>query len=855
MMQQYFKIKDEYKDCIIMFRLGDFYEMFFDDAKIASKELELTLTGRDCGLEQRAPMCGVPFHSVDGYINRLIKKNYKVAICDQLEDPKEAKGMVKRGVTRVITPGTVTDSSMLEGGENNFIMSLNISGENLGICYCDVSTGSFYVYEIKNSRGNIFAEINKIKPKEIIVSDENYEYLKNLLAKTNLKNAFITPYFNYAFEYGKARKALLEHFCVHNLSGFGCEELKSATASGGALISYLIETQKNSLVHINTIKLQSASKNMALDTTAIRNLELTQTIIDGERRGSLLWLLDKTKTSLGARMLRRFIENPLKDINKINMRLDSVEEIKNSIPMADALNNSLKNIFDLERIISKISYGSLNAKDCLLLKSSLKDLPIIKNAISDANSSLLQFLCEKIDTLDEICDLLERAIDENAGISLRDGGIIKKGYNAEIDELASASENGKQWLANLEAKEKEATGIPKLKIGYNKVFGYFIEVTKSYTDKVPFRYTRKQTLVNCERYITQELKDMEDAILNAHDKRCQLEYAVFSQIRDELAKCISRIQTTANVISYIDVLNSLAGVANEFDYVKPKMTEDGVINIKNGRHPVVEKMTGQSFVPNDILLDNNKSNLLLITGPNMSGKSTYMRQAGLIVLMAHLGSFVPAESAQITIVDRIFTRVGASDDLSSGQSTFMVEMNELANILNNATSKSLLILDEIGRGTSTLDGLSIARATIEYIMDKIGAKTLFATHYHELIEMENERKGIKNYSIAVKEFGSEIIFLHKIINKGTDKSFGVEVARLAGLPEEVTKRAGDLLTSLGKQEFSASKKSKKSPEKANFASEKQSEIVQKIKNIDVNTLAPIEALNILYNLKKEAENE
>ena len=854
MMQQYMKIKEECPDALLMYRLGDFYEFFFEDAKIAAKELDLVLTGRDCGLEERAPMCGVPFHAADSYINKLISKNYKVAICEQLEDPATAKGMVKRGIIRIVTPGTVTDSAMLEDKENNYILSIAFS-DQLGLAYCDVSTGAFFVYQADSSDAALLNELNRVKPREVLIPDGKRADFEQFLNDHHIKDLFYNSYFDWAFEKQSAYRALTEHFHAENLRGYGCEQMIAAQQAGGALIAYLHDTQKNSLLHINTIRVVDQSRNMMLDATAIRNLELTQTIRDGEKRGSLLWLLDKTKTSLGARMLKQYIENPLNDLKAINNRLEAVLELKEDLSLAEEIKTALKDVYDLDRIITKISYASLNARDCLSLKMSLAGLPRLKELLSTAHASLLLELARQIDPLDDIYALIEAAICEDAGLSIRDGGIIKTGYNCEIDQLRDTAQNGKNWLAELEAKEKEATGIPKLKIGYNKVFGYYIEVTNSYADQIPYRYIRKQTLVNCERFITEELKSMEDSILNAEERQCAKEYAVFGEIRLTLEGAISRIQKSAVAIAAIDVLQSFAAVAYEYNYVMPDMTTDGKILIQDGRHPVVEKMSRQaSFVPNDVKLDLQKNNMLLITGPNMAGKSTYMRQVGLIVLMAHIGSFVPAQAASICLVDRIFTRVGASDDLASGQSTFMVEMNELANILNHATQNSLIILDEIGRGTSTIDGLSIAWATVEYIISRIGAKTMFATHYHELIELEQLFAQIKNYSIAAREFGNEIVFLHKIVPHGTDKSFGVEVAKLAGLPEELVVHARQLLQRFQAQELDLPKDGNEDEQKERTPANENT-VIRKLRRIDVNTLTPLEALNLIGELQREIDDE
>ncbi|MEA4852672.1 MAG: DNA mismatch repair protein MutS [Christensenella sp.] len=860
MMQQYLKLKEEYPDCILMFRLGDFYEMFFEDAVTASRVLELVLTGRNCGLEERAPMCGVPYHAIDTYLAKLVEAGYKVAICDQLEDPSVAKGIVKRGITRVVTPGTVVEKSVLDEHENNYILSVFFgSGEEAGICYCDVSTGEFCISETKDD-AQLLNEMTRLAPKEILTADLQVKKLLSVIEKTPLKKSFVNPYFDWAFTTETAQKALCAHYKVQSLSAYGCDGYTDGICAGGALMQYLQDTQKNTLMHITTLKSLRDDSFMTLDPSTRRNLELTQTLMEGTKKGSLLWLLDKTKTAMGARLLKQYLLQPLKTLDKINDRLCAVEELFNDFYLRSSLGEALSEIYDLERIITRISYGTINARDCLALKSSLVALPGIKNLLSSTKSALLTEALEGLDGLEDIRDLLEQCINEDAPVSITDGGIIKKGYNEEADKLADAAINGKNWLVELEAREKEATGIKNLKIRYNKVFGYYIEVTKSNLTQVPYRYLRKQTLVNCERFITEELKEMEETILGAQEKRNALEYQLFLEIREKLAGAIERMQHCATRIALLDVMQSFASVAYENGYVRPNMSENGTISIKNGRHPVVESLLKNEFVPNDALLDNGNDAMLLITGPNMAGKSTYMRQVGLIVLMAHMGCFVPAESAEICLVDRVFTRVGASDNLASGQSTFMVEMNELANILNNATSRSLLILDEIGRGTSTTDGLSIAWASVEYIIEKLHAKTLFATHYHELVELEQMFSGIRNYSVAVKELGNDIVFLHKIIRGGTDRSFGVEVAKLAGLPAQVTDRANLFLEQLQDYRISLTENNEamirnedcKTDQSQHETAEK---CLEAINHIQVDTLSPIEALNFIYQLKKEINHE
>ncbi|MEG0594389.1 MAG: DNA mismatch repair protein MutS [Christensenella sp.] len=852
MMKQYLELKEEYPDCILMFRLGDFYEMFFEDAQTAARVLEIALTGRNCGLEERAPMCGVPHHAVNNYISKLIENGYKVAICDQLEDPRIAQGIVKRGITRVVTPGTVVENSILNESENNYILCVHYHKEGFGLSYCDVSTGEFCVTELADEQ-ELFNEMTRLNPKEILVADSHIKDFLVLVEKTRFKNTFINPYFDRSFDEKTAFTVLCGHFKVKSLTGFGCEEMHTAICAAGALMQYLIDTQKNALLHITTIKSQNDKTYMVLDPSTRRNLELTQTLMESGKKGSLLWLLDKTQTAMGARLLKKMLLQPLLNIDAINERLDAVGEIKENLYLRNSLIDYLGSIYDLERIISRISYGTIDAKDCLSLKRSIAALPMVRKLLESTKSSLLQDIYKNTDDLKDLFTLLDNAINEDAPVGIMDGNIIKVGYDAEIDKLISASKNGKMWLAELEKREKEETGIKNLKISYNKVFGYFIEVTKSNLAQVPYRYLRKQTLTNCERYITEELKDMEDTILGAEERRSTLEYEMFVKIRDTLGANVARIQSCAARIALLDAVQSFACVAYENGYTRPQMAEDGILEIKNGRHPVVESIRKQEFVPNDAMLNSDTQNMLLITGPNMAGKSTYMRQVGLIVLMAHIGCFVPASSAHICMVDRIFTRVGASDDLASGQSTFMVEMNELANILNNATKKSLLILDEIGRGTSTTDGLSIAWASVEYIITKLHAKTLFATHYHELVELEHMFSGIRNYSVAVKEMGHDIIFLHKIIKGGTDRSFGVDVAKLAGLPSAVIARARIFLDQLQEYEISLSggiSEKNTTPPKIELP-----ECVKKISKVNIDTLTPIEALNLVYMLKKELADE
>ena len=775
MMQQYLETKKQYKDCIIFYRLGDFYEMFFEDAITASKELEITLTGKNCGLEERAPMCGVPYHAVDSYLNKLVTKGYKVAIVEQVEDPATAKGIVKREVVRIVTPGTNLNTSALDETKNNYLMSIVCVENCFGIAIVDITTGDFFVTEVENNRA-LLDEIYKFMPSEIICNDA---FLLTGIDIDDLKNRLNITLFqleSWYFDDDMCKKALTDHFKVYDLSALGIDNYDVGTNAAGALMQYLTETQKNSLSHLTQIIPYSTNKFMILDTSTRRNLELCETLREKQKRGSLLWVLDKTKTAMGARMLRSYIEQPLIDKESIIKRQKAIEELNKSLITRDELREYLSPIYDLERLISKVAYKSANPRDLIALLNSLKMLPHIKTVIQDFKSPLFKEITEDLDVLDDITSLIDNSINEDPPINIKEGGIIKEGYNEEVDRLRKAKTEGKTWLAELETKEKEKTGIKGLKIKYNKVFGYYLDVTNSYKDLVPDYYVRKQTLTNSERYTTDELKQLEDVILGAEDKLFSLEYNLFSEIRDEISSQVVRIQTTAKALAKIDVFASLAYVAEHNNYVKPNINEKGIIDIKNGRHPVVEKMMPDSmFVTNDTYLDMNNNRVSIITGPNMAGKSTYMRQTALITLMAQIGSFVPATSANIGVCDKIFTRVGASDDLASGQSTFMVEMTEVANILRNATPKSLLILDEIGRGTSTFDGLSIAWAVVEHICDikLLGAKTLFATHYHELTELEGTMKGVNNYCISVKEQGDNIVFLRKIVKGGADKSYGM----------------------------------------------------------------------------------
>ena len=791
MMQQYLDTKAEYKDCILFFRLGDFYEMFFDDARTASRELELTLTGKDCGLSERAPMCGVPYHAVDTYVEKLIERGYKVAICEQMEDPALAKGLVKRAVTRIITPGTVIEPAMLDEKANNFLLSICFVADRAGLAFADVSTGEFYVHEITQPETTLSDEVARISPMEIICNDQ--VKLRACLQR-EMQNASEQP--SAWFQLANATEALCRHFALNDLSPLGLsDEYKAGASAAGALMRYLSETQKNALEHMTSLRIYQGSETMLLDRNTRRNLELTESIRGRSRKGSLLWLLDKTSTAMGGRLLRSWIEQPLVDEEKINRRLDAVGEFAQEHVLTMTLAEELQGVYDIERLLSKVAYKSMNARDCLSLCASLQKVPKIRELLREAKSQAVEEIRDSLDTLPELTDLLTRAIHPDAPILITEGGIIRDGYSQMLDEYRAASTSGKQWILELEQKEREETGIRNLRIQYNRVFGYYIEVSKSYYEMVPARYIRKQTLANCERYMTPELKEIEQKIVGAQEQSTRLELQLFTEVREKIAEQIARIQKTAMALKSLDALLSLAKSAIEYHYVRPEMTQDGTLDIVEGRHPVVEQtMSEGGFVPNDTHMNADDCRMCIITGPNMAGKSTYMRQVALIALMAHIGSFVPAKEAKIPVTDRIFTRVGASDDLASGQSTFMVEMSETAYILRNATAKSLVILDEIGRGTSTFDGLAIAWAVVEYLCDKqkSGAKTLFATHYHELSELEGHIDGVQNYCISVKEHGEDVIFLRKIIRGGADKSFGIHVARLAGVPHPVLVRAHEI---------------------------------------------------------------
>ena len=871
MMAEYVKTKQQYKDCILFYRLGDFYEMFFEDALTVTKELEITLTGKDCGLEERAPMCGVPFHAAETYINRLIEKGYKVAICEQVEDPKKAKGLVKREVIRVVTPGTTLDAASLDESKNNYLMSIVSMEDHFGCAIADISTGDCFLTEVDKPQ-KLLDEINKFVPAEIICNDA---FFMSGVDTDDLKNRLgicVFPLDAWYFDDSLCKRTLKEHFHVNTLEGLGIQDYDIGVIASGALFLYLQETQKSALSHMAGIRPYAAEKYMLIDSSSRRNLELVETLREKNKRGSLLWVLDKTKTAMGARTLRSYVEQPRIDAQKINRRLEALEELNKSPMLRDEIREYLNPIYDLERLISRISYQSANPRDLIAFASSLEMLPHIRQILKDFKTPLLTELYEDMDPLEDIASLIKSAIVDEPPLAQKDGGIIREGYHEDVDKFRRSRTDGKKWLTELEVREKERTGIKSLKIKYNRVFGYSLEVTNSFKELVPENYIRKQTLTNAERYITQELKDLEDLILGAEDKLYALEYELFCEVRDKVGAEVVRIQKTAKAVAALDVFASLALVAQRNNYVRPKINESGVLDIKNGRHPVVEQMIEHDmFIANDTYLDNQKKRVSIITGPNMAGKSTYMRQTALIVLMAQIGSFVPADKANIGIVDRIFTRVGASDDLASGQSTFMIEMTEVANILRNATSRSLLILDEIGRGTSTFDGLAIAWAVIEHISDTklCGAKTLFATHYHELTELEGKISGVNNYCIAVKEKGDDIVFLRKIVKGGADKSYGIQVAKLAGVPDSVICRAKELVEELSDADITAAVKDLTSSSKKKqkivydqvdmaqmslFDTVQDNDIVEEIRNLDMSHLTPMEAMNILYNLQNKIQN-
>ena len=875
MMKQYMETKSQYPDCILFYRLGDFYEMFFDDALTASRELEITLTGKNCGQEERAPMCGVPYHAVESYLNKLVSKGYKVAICEQLEDPKTAKGIVKRDVVRIVTPGTNLDTQALDESKNNYIMCIVYIADRYGVSVADITTGDYFVTEIEDS-AKLMDEIYRFSPSEIICNEAFYMSGMDLDGMKDRLGITIYSLDSWYFDDAVCRQKLLAHFKVSSFAGLGLADYDCGVISAGALLQYLLETQKNDLSNLTHITPYMSGKYMMLDSSTRRNLELCETLREKQKRGSLLWVLDKTKTAMGARTLRKYVEQPLIDKKEIEKRLDAVQELKDQAISREELREYLSPVYDLERLIMKITYGSANPRDLTAFRTSLEMLPPIRYILQDMQCELLKSITEDLDPLEDLCTLITNAIREDPPIAMKEGNIIRDGYNEEVDKLRRAKSDGKDWLAKLENEERKKTGIKNLRIKYNKVFGYYLEVTNSYKDLVPEYYTRKQTLANAERYITPELKELEDMILGAEDKLYALEYELYTEVRETVAAEVERIQQTAKAVAALDVFASLALVAERNNYVRPKINEKGVIDIKEGRHPVVERMIpNDMFIANDTYLDDKKHRISIITGPNMAGKSTYMRQTALIALMAQVGSFVPAKSANIGISDRIFTRVGASDDLASGQSTFMVEMTEVANILRNATSKSLLILDEIGRGTSTFDGLSIAWAVVEYISDSrlLGAKTLFATHYHELTELEGKIENVNNYCIAVKEKGDDIVFLRKIVKGGADKSYGIQVAKLAGVPDLVINRAKEIVEELSEEDITTrvseiatkDKVSKKKPkvkkydevdiaQMSLFDTVKDDDVLEELKNLDVGNMTPIDALNTIYRLQNKLKN-
>ncbi len=869
MMEQYIKTKEEYKDCILLYRLGDFYEMFFEDALTASKVLDITLTGKDCGLKERAPMCGVPYHAVDTYIQKLISEGYKVAIGEQVSDPKTSKGLVEREVIRVITPGTVLDPNSLDESRNNYLMCIVCMQNIFGCAVADVTTGDCYVTEIDREQ-KLLDEICKYAPAEIVCNESFRLSGIDLEDLEHRQGIALYSLEDWYFDEERCRELLLDHFHVASLEGLGLQDYDSGMIAVGALFQYLTETQKRDLCHMTSLHPYLADRYMMIDSSSRRNLELVETMREKRKRGSLLWVLDKKKTAMGARMLRQYVEQPLIDPDEIEKRLDAVEDFNNQAMLRDEICEYLSPVYDLERIISRVSYHTANPRDLISFSSSLSMLPHIRRLLADFHAPLLKELYEELDTLEDLCLLITSAIVDDPPLAMKEGGIIRDGYNEDVDRYRRSQTEGKQWLSELEEEERERTGIKNLKVKYNRVFGYYLEVSNSFKDLIPEDYTRKQTLANAERFITPRLKELEDLILGAEDKLKGLEYDLFVDVRDRIEEQVARIQKTAKAVAAIDVLSSLSVVAQRNHYVRPKLNTNGTISIKEGRHPVVELMLpNEMFIPNDTYLDSQDKRISIITGPNMAGKSTYMRQSALIVLMAQIGSFVPAKEADIGIVDRIFTRVGASDDLASGQSTFMVEMTEVANILRNATADSLLILDEIGRGTSTFDGLSIAWAVIEYInnQDLIGAKTLFATHYHELTELEGKLPGVHNYCIAVKEQGDDIVFLRKIVKGGADKSYGIQVAKLAGVPEAVITRAKELVEQLGQADIAATVKdiavSSELPAGSNQLEQEQislfdsvlnDDIIKELQEADISNMTPMEAMNFLYQLQSKINN-
>ena len=874
-MVHYMETKKQYPDCLLFYRLGDFYEMFFDDAVTASRELEITLTGKECGLEERAPMCGIPYHAVDSYLYKLVQKGYKVAIAEQMEDPKQAKGLVKREVIRVVTPGTITSSQALDETKNNYLMGIVYVGDTFGISACDITTGDYLVTEVEGER-NLLDEIHRFAPSEIICNEAFYMSGIDLEDLKDRYHVAISSLDSHYFSDDSCRRVLKEHFHVGSLEGLGLGDYDAGVIAAGAVMEYLYETQKNTLDHIAAITPYTTGEFMIIDTSTRRNLELLETLREKQRRGSLLWVLDKTRTAMGARLMRSLIEQPLVQKSAILERQQAIEELNMSYITREEIREYLNSVYDLERLMGRISYKSANPRDLISFRNSLEMLPHIKNLLGEMNSPLLRRIWEDLDPLEDLFSLIESAIVDDPPIAVKEGGMIREGYHQEADRLRHAKTEGKSWLAGLEAEERDKTGIKNLKIKFNKVFGYYFEVTNSFKNMVPDYFIRKQTLANAERYTTDKLKELEDIILGAEDKLVSLEYDLFCQVRDQIGGEVARIQKTAKALAGVDAFCSFSLVATRNNYVKPKINEKGVIHIKNGRHPVVELMQKDHlFVSNDTVLDNSKNRISIITGPNMAGKSTYMRQTALIVLMAQIGCFVPADEADVGICDRIFTRVGASDDLASGQSTFMVEMTEVANILRSATRSSLIILDEIGRGTSTFDGLSIAWAVVEHISNPkiLGAKTLFATHYHELTELEGTMSGVNNYCIAVKEQGDDIVFLRKIVKGGADKSYGIQVAKLAGVPEPVIRRAKELVEELSSADITtrareiAQQNASPSPRKTVtkpdevdlnqmtlFDTVKSEDIIKEIESIQINEITPMEALNILSRMQGKLKN-
>ena len=876
MMAKYLETKEQYKDCILFYRLGDFYEMFFEDALTASRELEITLTGKACGLEERAPMCGIPYHAMEGYLTKLVSKGYKVAICEQVEDPKAAKGLVKREVTRIVTPGTNLSMQALEESKNNFIMCVSYLSDRIGISIADVTTGDFFLTEVSDTK-KLGDEIQKYMPVELVCNEAfmvSGMDLEDLRSRLGIAVYALEPWY---FDENTCTKILLEHFHCSSMTALGIQDFPSGMLAAGGLLNYLYETQKTSLEHLTHLLPYVPSKYMLLDSATRRNLELTETLREKQKRGSLLWVLDKTKTAMGARTLRNYMEQPLVDITEMNDRLDAVEELGNDPVAREEIREYLNPIYDLERLLGKVSYKTANPRDLIAFRNSMQMLQPIKTVLSGFEKKILTDIENRIDPLEDLYNLILDSIEEEPPIMIREGGMIKEGFDPDIDQLRKAKTEGKVWLANLEEEVRQSSGIKNLKIKYNKVFGYYFEVTKSNLDQVPADFIRKQTLTNAERFTTPKLKELEDMILNAEDKLNTLEYDAFCSVRDQISAQIERIQMTAKAVAELDVFASLSLVAEQNHYVRPTLNDKGELKIKKGRHPVVEKMIGNGlFVENDTVLDKQSNLVSIITGPNMAGKSTYMRQVALIVLMAQMGSFVPAEEANVGVVDRIFTRVGASDDLASGQSTFMVEMNEVANILRNATENSLLILDEIGRGTSTFDGLSIAWAVVEHISNKrlLGAKTLFATHYHELTELEGKIGNVNNYCIAVKENGDDIVFLRKIVKGGADRSYGIQVAKLAGVPDMVIDRAKEILTEIMDNDIiekvqniavdtqDGHKKTTKTkrPDEVEmgqmslFETVTDEDIIRELSELDISHMTPVDAMNHLYALQNKIKN-